>query len=205
MQKKLFINKINRIYNRIMNTKENNQEMNSENQEHFSDTQTNEANISEETLQEGIKEEVKEDLQAKVDELNDRYLRLYSEFDNYKKRTGKERIELIKTAGVEILSEMIPVLDDIERAVKSNEKAEDIEAIKNGIKLIYNKFANSLTKKGLEPLEVIGKDFDAELHEAITSIAAPSEDMKGKVIDEIEKGYLLNGKVIRYAKVIVGN
>ena len=201
MQKKLFINKINRIYNRIMNTKENNQEMNSENQENFSDTQTNEANISEETVQ----EEIKEDLQAKVDELNDRYLRLYSEFDNYKKRTGKERVELIKTAGVEILSEMIPVLDDIERAVKSNEKAEDIEAIKNGIKLIYNKFANSLTKKGLEPLEVIGKDFDAELHEAITSISAPSEDMKGKVIDEIEKGYLLNGKVIRYAKVIVGN
>ncbi len=205
MQKKLFINKINRIYNRIMNTKENNQELNSENQENFSDTQTNEANISDETIQEVIKEDEKDVLQAKVDELNDRYLRLYSEFDNYKKRTGKERIELIKTAGVEILSEMIPVLDDIERAVKSNEKAEDIEAIKNGIKLIYNKFANSLTKKGLEPLEVIGKDFDAELHEAITSIAAPSEDMKGKVIDEIEKGYLLNGKVIRYAKVIVGN
>ena len=188
-----------------MNTKENNQELNSENQENFSDTQTNEANISDETIQEVIKEDEKDVLQAKVDELNDRYLRLYSEFDNYKKRTGKERIELIKTAGVEILSEMIPVLDDIERAVKSNEKAEDIEAIKNGIKLIYNKFANSLTKKGLEPLEVIGKDFDAELHEAITSIAAPSEDMKGKVIDEIEKGYLLNGKVIRYAKVIVGN
>ena len=112
---------------------------------------------------------------------------------------------MIKTAGIEIISEMIPVLDDLERAVKLNEKVDDIEAIKNGIKLIYNKFANSLTKKGLEPLESIGKDFDAELHEAITSIAAPSEEMKGKIVDEVEKGYILNGKVVRYAKVVVGN
>lgn len=202
MQTKLLVNKINRIYNRIMNKKENNQEMNTENLENLDDTHTTESELQEEKAQEEI---TNDSLQSKIDELNDRYLRLYSEFDNYKKRTGKERIDLIKTAGIEIISEMIPVLDDLERAVKSNEKVNDIEAIKNGIKLIYNKLANSLTKKGLEPLESIGNDFDAELHEAITSIAAPSEEMKGKIVDEVEKGYLLNGKVIRYAKVIVGN
>ena len=185
-----------------MNKKENNQEMNTENLANLDDTHTTESELQEEKAQEEI---TNDSLQSKIDELNDRYLRLYSEFDNYKKRTGKERIDLIKTAGIEIISEMIPVLDDLERAVKSNEKVNDIEAIKNGIKLIYNKLANSLTKKGLEPLESIGNDFDAELHEAITSIAAPSEEMKGKIVDEVEKGYLLNGKVIRYAKVIVGN
>jgi molecular chaperone GrpE len=205
MQKNLF-QKINRIFNRIMNSKENNQEMNSDNQENFSDIQTNESSISEQNNdEENNKEEKKDSLQEKVDELNDRYLRLYSEFDNYKKRTGKERIDLIKTAGIEIITEMIPVLDDLDRAVKSNEKLEDIEAIKNGIKLIHNKLANTLSKKGLEPLEAIGQVFDAEYHEAITNIAAPSEDLKGKVIDEVERGYLLNGKVIRYSKVIVGN
>ena len=202
MQTQLLVNKINRIYSRIMNKKENNQEMNTENLANLDDTHTTESELQEEKAQEEI---TNDSLQSKIDELNDRYLRLYSEFDNYKKRTGKERIDLIKTAGIEIISEMIPVLDDLERAVKSNEKVNDIEAIKNGIKLIYNKLANSLTKKGLEPLESIGNDFDAELHEAITSIAAPSEEMKGKIVDEVEKGYLLNGKVIRYAKVIVGN
>lgn len=142
--------------------------------------------------------------QAQIKELNERYLRLYSEFDNYKKRTSKERVELIKTAGVEIIAEMIPVLDDFERAIKSNEKLEDMQAIKDGVKLIYNKFSGSLTKKGLEPMESINAEFNPDLHEAITNIPAPSEDLKGKVIDELEKGYFLHGKVIRFAKVVVG-
>lgn len=144
------------------------------------------------------------ELEAKVNELNDKYLRLYSEFDNYRKRTTKERIELSKTAGEDIFKSILPVIDDLERALKSGKDAADAKSIQEGINLIYNKFKNTLTQKGLEPMETIGKDFDPELHEAITNIPAPSEDMKGKVVDEVEKGYMLNGKIIRFAKVIVG-
>lgn len=145
------------------------------------------------------------DLQSKCDELNDKYLRLYSEFDNYRKRTAKEKSELIKTAGVNIITELLPVIDDFDRAIKLNEQVTDIETVKHGIKLIHHKLNNILLHKGLEPMTTIGSEFNPDLHEAITNVPAPSEDMKGKIIDELEKGFYLNGKVIRYAKVVVAN
>ncbi len=144
-------------------------------------------------------------LEEQLAELNDKYLRLFSDFDNYRKRTAKERIELAKTAGEDFFKAVLPVLDDFERGLKAMNEAADVNALKEGVDLIYNKLNNTLTAKGLEPLTSIGNTFDADIHEAITNIPAPSEDMKGKVIDEVERGYALNGKVIRYAKVIVGN
>jgi molecular chaperone GrpE len=135
---------------------------------------------------------------------NDKYLRLYAEFDNFRRRTTKERVELLQTAGKEVIVSLIPVLDDFERAAKSMENATDINAVKEGVALVQNKLNNILTQKGLKPMESIGQPFDADIHEAITNIPAPTDAMKGKVIDEMEKGYYLNDKVIRFAKVIVG-
>ncbi len=144
------------------------------------------------------------ELQAKADEANDKYLRLYSEFDNFRKRTAKERLDLIATAGQDVFKIIIPLLDDFERAIKVNETTEDLLAVKEGFKQIYNKTLSSASSKGLEAVISIGSTFDADLHEAITNIPAPTEDLKGKVVDEVEKAYKLNGKVIRFAKVIVG-
>ncbi len=142
--------------------------------------------------------------EEKLNNLNDKYLRLYSEFENYKRRTNKERIELMQTGNKEFFLSILPVIDDFERALKSIHDAKDIEALKEGINLIYHKFVTTLKTKGLEPMDIKDKVFDAEVHEAITNIPAPTEELKGKVLDELEKGYLLNGKVIRYAKVVVG-
>jgi molecular chaperone GrpE len=146
-----------------------------------------------------------EELNAKVAELNDKYLRLYSEFDNFRRRTAKEKIELIQNAGEDVFKNLLPVVDDFERAAKSNAEITDVKVITDGMNLIYNKFKNILTQKGLEEMKSIGEPFNTDLHEAITNIPAPSEDLKGKVIDELEKGYTLNGKVIRFAKVVIGN
>jgi molecular chaperone GrpE len=152
-------------------------------------------------------EEMIKEWQAKCDDLNDKYLRLYSEFDNYRKRTQKERIELSKTASEEIILSLLPVLDDIERALVSTLKTGDgIEVVtRDGMELIYLKFKGLLAQKGLEAIASKGESFDVDFHDAITNIPAPSEELKGKVIDEVEKGYKLNGKVIRYSKVVVGN
>lgn len=144
-------------------------------------------------------------LQQKYDELNDKYIRLFSEFDNYRKRTLKERIEFSKTATEEIITALLPVLDDFERALQAFDKTDNTESIKEGINLIYNKFKSVLESRGLEQMKSHGEEFNTDYHDAITSIPAPSEDKKGKVVDEVEKGYLLNGKVIRYAKVVVGS
>ena len=135
---------------------------------------------------------------------NDKYLRLFAEFDNFRRRTTKERIELLQTAGKEIIVSLIPVLDDFERAAKAMETSTDVNAVKEGVALIQNKLTSILTQKGLKPMESIGTAFDADVHEAITNIPAPTDDMKGKVIDEMEKGYYLNDTVIRFAKVVVG-
>ena len=145
--------------------------------------------------------------QAKCEELNDKYLRLYSEFDNYRKRTQKERLELSKTASEEIILSLLPVMDDLERALALTLKTGDeSEAVpREGLQLIYQKFKGLLFQKGLEVIPAIGELFDVDNHDAITSIPAPTEDMKGKVVDEVEKGYKLNGKVIRYSKVVVGS
>ena len=145
------------------------------------------------------------ELQAKVDELNDKYLRLYSEFDNYRKRTAKERIELIQTAGEDVFKSLLPVVDDFERAMKSNVDVTDVKVINDGVSLIYTKLRGTLTQKGLEEMKSMGEVFNTDLHEAITNIPAPSDDLKGKVVDELEKGYSLNGKVIRFAKVVIGS
>lgn len=144
-----------------------------------------------------------EKLKNEVTELNDKYLRLYSEFDNMRRRNAKERIELTQTAGKDIILSLLPVIDDFERALKSLEGDENTSA-REGIELIHNKFLNILTQKGLTPMDSQGKEFDPDIHEAITKIPAPSKDLKGKVVDVIEKGYTLQEKVIRYAKVVVG-
>lgn len=155
-------------------------------------------------------EQIQESLQgenweSKYAEMNDRYLRLYSEFDNYRKRSARERVDLVKTAAADIFTAILPVLDDFDRAAKAMETAADIEVVKDGMKLIHTKFGNILKAKGLEEMPSMGQVFDADVHEAITSIPAPDESLKGKVIDEVEKGYALNGKVIRFAKVVVGS
>lgn len=152
-----------------------------------------------------FKKESKEDeLQKKLDDLNDKYLRLFAEFDNYRKRTIKEKSDLIAFASEEVVASLLPVLDDFDRAVASFEKTTDIDAVKEGIILINSKLKNILEQKGLTPLESIGNSFNTDFHEAITSIAA-DDDMKGKVVDEVQKGYAYKGKIIRYAKVVVGN
>ena len=135
---------------------------------------------------------------------NDKYLRLYAEFDNFRRRTSKERIDLLQTAGKEIIVALLPVLDDFERAERAMETSTDVEAVKEGVKLIQNKLNNILSQKGLKPMQSIGQPFDADLHEAITNIPAPTDDLKGKVIDEMEKGYTLGDSVVRFAKVVVG-
>lgn len=137
-------------------------------------------------------------------ELNDKYLRLYSEFDNYRRRTAKERLELFKTAGQDIMTDLIPIMDDFERAMQNMDKKADVKSVRKGVDLVYNKFRSTLESKGLKPFKSIELAFDPEVHEAITKIPAPSKKLKGKVVDEIEKGYMLNDKVIRYAKVVVG-
>lgn len=145
------------------------------------------------------------EMKAKVDELNDKYLRLYSEFDNFRKRTAKEKQELIQAGGEDVFKSILPVIDDFERAIKSNSETSDVKAVNDGVNLIYNKLKSTLNQKGLEEMKALGEPFNADVHEAITSIAAPSDDMKGKVLDELEKGYTLNGKIIRFAKVVIGN
>ncbi len=144
-------------------------------------------------------------MEVELSEYKDKYLRLYSEFDNYKKRVSRERGELLKFATIDTYLIFLPVIDDFERAQKSLDEAKDVEAVRHGMQLIYQKLKSVTESKGLKPMNSVGTDFDPELHDAISNMPAPSEKMKGKVIDEIEKGYLLNDKVIRHAKVIVGN
>jgi molecular chaperone GrpE len=171
---------------------------------------TAENELTPESVEEAVENAAKnpltaeEKLKAEVAELNDKYLRLYSEFDNMKRRNAKERIELMQTAGKDILLSLIPVVDDFDRAQKAFENAADIDAVKEGVSLIHNKFLNILAQKGVKPIESVGKTFDVDYHEALTKIPAPTEDLKGKVVDEVEKGYVLNDKVIRFAKVVIG-
>jgi molecular chaperone GrpE len=155
--------------------------------------------LNEPVAQEGEIEELK----TKIDELNDRYLRQAAEFENYKRRSAKERMELIQTAGKEVITGLLDVLDDSERAQKVMESSSDITQIKEGINLVFAKLRNSLLSKGLKPMDAKGKDFDPDLHEAITEIEA-GEALKGKVVDEVTRGYYLNDKIIRFAKVVVG-
>jgi len=143
-----------------------------------------------------------ETLRNELGEMKDKFIRKVAEFENFKKRSGKERIELIQTAGKEVIVDMLEVLDDCERAEKQMSTLDD--KAKEGVMLVFNKLKSLLATKGLKPMETINKDFNPDIHEAITEIPAPTENLKGKVIDEIQKGYYLNDKIIRYAKVVVG-
>ena len=199
-------NKIKKLFNMETNTQDKvvegveNTEQTAESQEN--ETVETEIESNEETTETPISAE--EELKIKLAEANDKFLRLYSEFDNFRKRTAREKIELSKTAGEDIFKTILPVLDDFERGLKSVETATDIEAVKEGMNLIFQKMRSTMQQKGLTEMKSIGETFDADIHEAITNIPAADETMKGKVVDELEKGYLLNGKVIRFAKVIVG-
>jgi molecular chaperone GrpE len=155
-------------------------------------------------LQELNENESAKDWASELKAVEDKYLRLYAEFENYKRRTSAERLELFKTANQEVLVALLPVLDDFERALKSMQHATDIAAVKEGVDLVSNKLKNILQQKGLKAMESVGKSFDSDYHEAITKIPAPTDEMKDKVVDEVEKGYFLGDKVIRFAKVIVG-
>src|SRR5215217_3766077 len=145
-----------------------------------------------------------EEARIEIAELKDKYIRLYADFENFRRRTAKEKLEMISGASADMLKSVLPVVDDFERAKVSFDSSTEIDALKEGVDLIYNKLFKTLEAKGLKPMVSKGETFDAELHESIAQFPAPSEDLKGKVIDEIEKGYFLNDKVIRYAKVIVG-
>ena len=136
--------------------------------------------------------------------LNDKYLRLYSEFDNYRKRTAKEKIDIITSASEGVIKDLLAIVDDFERAIESNANVEDADALKEGFHLIYNKFYKTLESKGLKKIEAKGESFNADIHEALTNIPAPSEDLKGKVVDVVETGYAIGEKIIRYPKVVVG-
>jgi len=149
-------------------------------------------------------EQAAEDVQQQINELKDKYLRLFAEFENYKRRTIKERLEIMKTAAQDTMTALLPILDDFDRAKKTAQDNDKPEEFSEGIQLVYNKLHNTLKQKGLKAMETNGEPFDPELHEAMTEIPAPSEDMKGKIVDTIEKGYWLNDKIIRHAKVVVG-
>ncbi len=142
--------------------------------------------------------------QKKIDELNDKYLRLSAEYDNYRKRTLKEKSDMLKSAGADILVGILPVVDDFERALAHMTEAQNVDSLREGVELIYKKFNEYLGKRGMTVIETEGKDFDTDIHEAITKIPAPTPEMKGKVIDCVQKGYKLNDKVVRFAKVVVG-
>jgi len=183
---------------------EKEQEEVKESEEQFNNETSEEANANKSENQEpDLTDEEKKEIEVKA--LNDKYLRLYSEFDNFRRRTQKEKLELYKTAGEDIFKSLIPVMDDFERAKKSMEENQDYDSLKTGVDLIFNKLSSVFKSFGAEPMESpIGKEFDSEIHEAITQIPAPEPSLKGKVVDEVEKGYTLKEKVIRYSKVVVG-
>ena len=172
------------------------------NQEDF-DLNSDENLSGTEKLTDPIEDSEMETLRAELTDSKDRYIRLAAEFDNYRKRTAKERMELFQTAGKDVITDLLEVLDDVDRASKALEDAEDT-SLKEGISLVFNKLKNVLQSKGLKEMDAVGTDFDPELHDAIAEIPAPARDLKGKVVDETTKGYYLNDKIIRHAKVVVG-
>jgi molecular chaperone GrpE len=156
-------------------------------------------------LNDNVEENETDKLKAELEEQKDKYLRLMAEFDNFRRRTAKERLELIQTAGKDVIVSLLDVLDDVDRAEKQLSSSDDITVQKEGIQLVFNKIRSTLQAKGVKALESIHTDFDVEKHEAITEIPAPTAALKGKVLDEVQRGYYLNDKLIRFAKVVVGN
>lgn len=178
---------------------------NSQNQPYEQDTFNQE---SADTLTPGNEtketDEEKERLVQELQEMKEKYLRQVAEFDNYRKRTAREKLELMQTAGKDVIGSLLVVLDDMERAEKQLQQTNENDPAREGLILVFNKLKSVLSSKGLKPMDAIGKDFDPDQHEAISEIPAPSRDLAGKVIDEVEKGYFLNDKIIRFAKVVVG-
>lgn len=174
-------------------------------------TETTQETVNEQTNNQESAQETQEDLNSayelldsKFNELNDKYVRLYSEFENFRRRTAKEKIDLINNASERIIKDLLPVLDDFERGIESNKKVTDVDALKKGFELVHNKFLNLLLANGLKPMNSVGKEFNIDEHEAITKTPVSNKKDKDKVVDELEKGYLLNDKVIRFAKVVIG-
>ena len=165
---------------------------------------TNDSLASDKEEKTDTRSQKKESLEEKLTEAQDKYLRLSAEFDNYRKRTLKEKMDLTKSAGESILSNILPVMDDFDRALQLMDSASDCKSMKDGIDLIYNKFQEFLKSNGIKEIKAVNMEFDTDLHEAITKIPAPEKKLKGKVVDVIQKGYYLNDKIIRYAKVVVG-
>jgi molecular chaperone GrpE len=174
------------------------EEVQNEVEETVSEEQETEVSEKEEI---SVEEKLKQELQAS----EDKYLRLYSEFENFRKRTQKEKADLISASKGDTFKLILPILDDFDRALKSINDAQDVESLKEGVDLIHSKMVSTLKNSGLEEMQVLEQEFDAELHEAITNIPAPSEELKGKVLDVVEKGYKLNERIIRFPKVVVGN
>jgi len=186
-----------------MESKEKQNNAQESQREDASTVENNEADEVENSIPE-VELSKEEQLQQELDAKDDKYLRLFAEFENYKRRTSKERIELFKTASQDVMQSMLPVLDDFDRAMLEVKKSSD-QSLVEGLELISNKLRETLHNKGLEVMSVKAGDvFDSELHEAITQIAAPSDDMKGKIVDVVEKGYTLGDKIIRYPKVVTG-
>ncbi|MCD7925535.1 MAG: nucleotide exchange factor GrpE [Bacteroides sp.] len=191
-----------------MNPTENNQP---QDEEVLKNQEAAEATIDEETQQEAAEEQNADEklnkelaeAQKTIEDQHDKYLRLSAEFDNYRKRTMKEKAELIKNGGEKTISAILPILDDLERAVKTSETSDDVKAMREGIELIYNKFLKVLTQEGLQKIETDGQEFNTDYHEAIALVPGPTEAQKGKNLDCVQTGYTLNDKVIRHAKVVV--
>ncbi len=179
------------------------QELNTENtkkQEVKEEENVKKEQQTEETTQQSEKED---DCEKKLAESQEKYMRLAAEYDNYRKRTMKEKMDLIKSGGEDVLVNILPVIDNFERALKAIDETDDVEAVKEGIHLIYKDFMEYLKQRGVTEIETVGQKFDTDLHEAVAQMPAQSEEQKGTVIDVIQKGYKLNGKVIRFAKVVV--
>jgi molecular chaperone GrpE len=157
-----------------------------------------------ETVKTGEQNEEPASLQKELQEAQDKYIRLAAEFDNYRKRTLREKMELIQNAGESLLKDILPLVDDFERGLEVAAKAENMDAVITGMNLIYNKMQDFLTNHGIKEIDALNGNFDTDWHEAVTNIPAPSDDMKGKIVDVIQKGYTLNDKIIRYSKVVVG-
>ena len=177
-----------------------------QNEENVNEAIENQEESTVETTVDNAESEDKKEptIEDKYNELNDRFLRLYAEFENFRRRSNKERLDLIATANAGLLKDLLPIMDDFDRAIANNATSTEIDSVKEGFNLIFNKFKSTIENKGVKQMEAKGQPFDSELHEAIANVPVTDKDQKGKVIDDVEKGYILGEKVIRYAKVVVG-
>ena len=196
---------------KIDNEELNTQSASEETTDTSAQAQAQEAEAADEEVENDAQKPAEESLDDKINKLtedlekaNKEYLFLMAEFDNFRKRTVREKADIIRNAGEKVLGQLLPIIDDFERAIKANEQADDIDAIKQGVTLIYNKLIKYLEQNQVKAIESTGCDFDTELHEAVTTFPAPSEELKGKVIDTVMTGYTINDKVLRHAKVVVG-